>query len=34
MSAPSDATPPVLRVAGLSTAFRVAGEWKTVVDDV
>ncbi|MEQ8813842.1 MAG: ABC transporter ATP-binding protein [Thalassobaculum sp.] len=25
---------PVLRVAGLSTAFRVGGEWKTVVDDV
>ncbi len=34
MSAPSDATPPVLRVAGLTTAFRVAGDWKTVVDDV
>src|SRR3546814_19281046 len=25
---------PVLRVANLTTAFRVAGQWKTVVDDV
>jgi len=29
-----DGSPPVLRVAGLTTAFRVAGQWKTVVDDV
>ena len=25
---------PVLSVSGLSTSFRVDGEWRTVVDDV
>ena len=37
MSAPAakaDAAAPVLRLSGLSTAFRVGGEWRTVVDDV
>jgi peptide/nickel transport system ATP-binding protein len=28
------AQPPVLSVSGLSTAFRVEGQWRTVVDDV
>jgi peptide/nickel transport system ATP-binding protein len=28
------AQPPVLSVSGLSTAFRVEGRWRTVVDDV
>ncbi|EDP62473.1 ABC transporter ATP-binding protein [alpha proteobacterium BAL199] len=31
---PDAAAAPVLRVAGLTTSFRVGGEWKTVVDDV
>ncbi len=30
----SETTPPVLRVAGLSTAFRVGGVWQTVVREV